>query len=80
MGTAPHDDKPCIVFPSDWEQVTPADGEVMRVDCPGCGAHDAEVDRVGNRVYGSHEGEGGCGWTASRQISLRGGQDGLYWG
>lgn len=43
-------------------------GDTVDLQCPNCAAHAAIADRVGNRLYGSHDGPSGCGWTDTLTI------------
>jgi hypothetical protein len=50
--------------PSEWGIVIPAMHGITEISCPVCGSERGEAERVGNRIYGSHDGPRGCGWTA----------------
>jgi hypothetical protein len=58
-------------FASTWGTLIPDPGDLIAVTCPRCGSEHAFAERVGNTVYGSHDGPAGCGWLAGLRVEHR---------
>lgn len=55
-----------VRFDSTWGLLVPPRGDqATPMICPNCGASDADMDRVGNRVYGWHD---RCGWSGDLRV------------